>query len=156
MIRSDSDKTKSGVGRTHSRAFCKVQSKTSSLHWASAETPLSGCHGCPLKERRRKSCGSWQPLPCCSICILLLHCLFPCQLSFMTEQVCFLKLSIAIKVTGNIFLSSQVLQLLFPTAVAGELKVWHVQLSTGSSFIGVHWNQSVTCSTRNSVPAVRF
>lgn len=66
------------------------------------------------------------------------------------------------KVRGNVFVSIQVLQLLFPTAVAGERKVWCMQISKGSSFISVHLlclnlksilNLLNTC---NTVPAVQF
>ena len=66
------------------------------------------------------------------------------------------------QVTGAIFTSIQVLQLLFPTAVAGELKVWCTQLSKGSSFISVHLlNLNLKSilnllNTRNTVPAVQF
>lgn len=63
-------------------------------------------------------------------------------------------------VTGNNFLSNQVL--LFPTAVAGELKVWCMQLSEGSSFITVHLlNLNLKSilnllDTRSTVPTVQF
>lgn len=66
------------------------------------------------------------------------------------------------KATGSIFISIRVLQLLFPTAVAGELKVWYVQLSKGSSFISVHLLSLNLKSilnlldTRNTAPAAQF
>lgn len=86
----------------------------------------------------------------------------PLTTDFYQSRFWFLKPSIAMKVTGNIFISIQVLQLLFPTAVASELKVWCMQLSKGSSFVSVHLlflnlssilNLLDTC---NTAPAVQF